>query len=85
MGQATILWLDLPRDNKSDIKYLIFSKVGEEELQKETGLQKFMKAKNEAFQPSDEPRHLEIYNNYYVHRKKKTGEEIRTYLNSRGW
>ena len=34
--QGIMLWLQLPRDDSSDIKELIMSKIGKEELKKET-------------------------------------------------
>ena len=76
-----MLWLALLRDNPSDIKEIIIDKIEAEELQKETGLQKFMEAINEAFKPSNEQRQQEVYNNYYVHMKRKTGEKMKDYLN----
>ena len=64
--QGIMLWLQLPRDDASDIKELIMSKVGKEELKKETGIEKFVEAMKEAFQPSDEIRDMEVYRDFHV-------------------
>ena len=40
-----------------------------------------MEAMNEAFKPSNEQRQLEVYNKYYIHTKRKTGEKVEVYLN----
>ena len=54
--QGIVLWLALPSNDPRDIKELIHVKVGADEQRKETGLQKFMEATDEAFKPTDECR-----------------------------
>ena len=66
-----MLWLALPRDTPSYIKESIEAKVGKDKLKKDTGINKFIKAMNEAFKPTNESHELEIYTEYYVKMKKK--------------
>ena len=79
--QGIVLWLQLPRDDASDIKELILSKVGKEELKKETGIEKFVEAMNEAFKPSDEIRDMEVYRDYYKKMARKPDEKISEFIN----
>ena len=79
--QGIMLWLALPRGNPSDIKELIMSKVGKEELKKETGVDRFVQAMEEAFKPTDEIRDMEVYRNFYQNMKRKEGEKITDFIN----
>ena len=79
--QGIMLWLQLPRDDASDIKELIMSKVGKEELKKETGIEKFVEAMKEAFQPSDEIRDMEVYRDFYKKMERRTEEKISDFIN----
>ena len=75
-----MLWLALPRDHPSNIKEFILAKVGNEELEKETGIEKFIEAMNEAFKPSDENCELEIYTEYYIKMKRKEEENVNNFM-----
>merc|ERR1719397_425483 len=79
--QGIMLWLQLPRDDASDIKELIMSKVGKDELKKATGIDKFIEAMNEAFKPSDEIRDMEIYRDFYKKMERKADEKISDFIN----
>ena len=46
---GSVLWLELPRDDPSDIKELIIAKVPADKLNSDTGLAKFLEAMYEAF------------------------------------
>ena len=79
--QGIMLWLQLPREDASDIKELIMSKVGKDELKKETGIERFVEAMNEAFKPSDEIRDMEVYRDFYKKMERKADEKILDFIN----
>ena len=79
--QGIMLLLVLPRDTPSDIKGSISASVGTDELNKETGIKKFVAAMDKAFKPLDKIRELEINTNYYVNMKKKEEESVGDYMN----
>merc|ERR1719319_2053930 len=76
-----VLWLSLPRSHSSGVKELIMAKVGSEELKKETGVEKFVEAMNEAFGATKESRELEIYEEYYTKMKRKQEEKMTDFIN----
>merc|ERR1719319_874330 len=76
-----VLWLSLPRSHSSGVKELIMAKVGSEELKKETGVEKFVEAMNEAFGATKESRELEIYEEYYTKMKRKQEEKMIDFIN----
>ena len=78
--QGIMLWLALPRGDASDIKELIMSKVGKEELKKETGVDKFIQAMEEAFKPADEIRDMEVYKDFFKNMKRKDGERMTDFI-----
>ena len=69
--QGIMLWLQLPRDHPSDIKELKMNKIGREELKKETGIEKFVKAMEEAFKPTPEVKYYDVYKKFYRHEKER--------------
>ena len=79
--QGIILWLALPRGDASDIKELILSKVGKDELKTEQGVDRFVQAMEEAFKPADEIRDMEVYRDFYKKMERKDGEKITDYIN----
>ena len=79
--QGIMLWLALPRGDASDIKELIMSKVGKEELKKETGVDRFIQAMKEAFKPADEIRDMEVYKDFFKNTKRKDGERMTDFIN----
>merc|ERR1719319_928977 len=76
-----VLWLSLPRSHSSGVKELIMAKVGSEELKKETGVEKFVEAMNEAFGATKESRELEIYEEYYTKMERKQEEKMTDFIN----
>ena len=79
--QGIMLWLALPRGDASDIKELILSKVGKDELKTEQGVDRFVQAMEEAFKPADEIRDMEVYRDFYKKMERKDGEKITDYIN----
>ena len=73
--QGLLLWLELPRNDPSNIKELIMNKVGKENLKATNGVQKFMDAMTEAFGEAEEIRYFEIYKEFYKNMKRKPEEK----------
>ena len=79
--QGLLLWLELPRNDPSNIKELIMNKVGKENLKATNGVQKFMDAMTEAFGEAEEIRYFEIYKEFYKNMKRKPEEKITDFIN----
>ena len=56
-----LLWLELPRNDPSNIKELIMNKVGKDVLKTEDGVNKFLEAMTEAFGQTEEIRDFDVY------------------------
>ena len=78
--QGIMLWLALTKDNPSEIKELIMTKVGSKELKKKTGVDKFVQVMIETFKPTNESRELEIYTEYYAKMKRKEEEKVSNFV-----
>ena len=76
-----VLWLELPRDDPSDMEELILAKVGADDLKTDKGLTKFLEVMDEAFKPTSQCRELEIYNNYYKDMKRGGDKKIMNVVN----
>ena len=79
--QGMLLWLKLPRNHPSDIKELIMTKIGKEDLKKETGADEFVATMKEAFGEEDEVRDFEVYKSFYKNMQRKPGEKISDFIN----
>ena len=79
--QGMLLWLKLPRNHPSDIKELIMTKIGKEDLKEETGADEFVATMKEAFGEEDEVRDFEVYKSFYKNMQRKPGEKISDFIN----
>ena len=70
-----LLWLELPRNDPSNIKELIMNKVGKDVLKTEDGVNKFLEAMTEAFGQTEEIRDFDVYKQFYKDMKKKNDEK----------
>ena len=79
--QGMLLWLELPRNDPSNIKELIMNKVGKDVLKTEDGVNKFLEAMTEAFGQTEEIRDFDVYKQFYKDMKKKNDEKILDFIN----
>ena len=74
--QGLLLWLELPRNDPSNIKELIMNKVGKDNFKATDGAKKFMEAMTEAFGETEEIRYFEIYKTFYKNMKRNADKKI---------
>ena len=78
--QGVMLWMQLPREHASDIKAKIEAEIGFDDLEKEDGVDKFVKAMEDTFRQTEELHVFEVYRDFFKEMKRKEKETITEFL-----
>ena len=73
--QALVLWLNLPDDHASDIKYKIYNEV-KNNLKTDQGVVKFMEVMAKALKPTEQNQVMNLFLDFFINMKRNNKETI---------